>query len=315
MRRTVRLAHCALALWIAWGATAARAEDAPACLPDDFQLRVKFAEPKQLAETLAAVEKAKRRAGKREVLARRFREVGCASVEGLAGEGNSEPNLVCRIAGRNSKTIVLGTSPQFDGWPAAALLPEIARSVAASAREHSYAFAVFSRVVRETPAGARAFMASAAADPPASFLHVGSLGAALPQIGPESGEGQRCVLQAVARGLGLELEAMRGWEQISVPCAGSTMQGRSHSPAFSCKGESFGRFLDTDAFIRAEVPVAGVYAYLGRDRTNFAMPKTPRFDAAAYVMSYRVLAAYAVALDRVLAAPASAPPPEPVAAP
>jgi hypothetical protein len=308
LKHRVQLAVAVLLLAV--GVADARAEEAARdCLPTDLKLRVAFAEPKRLAEGLREIEGERKRAGKRAVLKRRFEEAGCAGVEEQAGPGLAEPNLICRIPGKRADAIAIGSSPMFDGWTAAALLPELARAIAASPREHSYAIALLSRAVAATPAGAREFAASFAEQPPRVFVHLGMLGSRLPEIGPEASDEQRCVVQSIARAVGAGVETIRAWNQVASPCLASNAQGRAHSPVNTCRHDSFAHFLDVDPFVRADVSVAGLYAFPKRDKTNFSMQQSARLDPVAYVASYRVLAAYTVALDAVLAAPPRAPVP------
>jgi hypothetical protein len=301
MRRARRWGCAALAAFALAGG--ARAEDGAAkCLPDELRMRAKFAEPKQLAAALSELDGARKRADKREVVARRFREAGCASVEEQSGAGLAEPNLVCRIPGKSARTIAVGSSPEFDGWASAALLPEIARAVASAPREHGYAIALLSRALAEVPAGARVFADALAAERPAIFLHLGPSGAANPLIGPESDERQLCALLELGRALGAPIETLPAWSQANVPCPGTPLLSRGmNAPLALCETSAYSRFLDVDPFVRAQVPVVGVYAFPKRERTNFAMRVSPRLDPTLYVTSYRLLAAYAVALDQLLA--------------
>ena len=295
-----------LALATLLAATSAHGEEPRDCLPADLKLRVAFAEPKRLAEALRELEGERKRAGKLAVLKRRFTEAGCAQVEEQAGDGLAEPNLVCRIPGRGPDTIAIGSSPAFDGWPAAALLPEIARAVAAAPREHAYAIAVLSRAASGSALGAHVFADSFSARPPRVFVHAGMLGAEMPEIGPEADDARRCVVGSIARAaLGASVRQVAAWDQVSIQCVtggGNRYSGGTESLR-TCSSASFSRLLDVDPFVQRGVPVAGLYAYPKRDRANFAMAKTPRLDPVAYVAAYRVLAALAVALDRVLGAP------------
>ncbi len=305
MIRMPRSVCGALALTL-WGAALAHAEEAPACLPADVSLRVQFAEPKQLAKALAEVGKPRRGAAKREVLARLFREAGCASVEDQGASELPEPNLVCRIPGRTSSTIVIGVSPQVDGWPAAALLPELARIVLAEPREHSYVFAAFSRSALLTPGGARSFRESLGEhEPPAVFVHFGLLGAEAPIIGADTSDEQRCILKSVARALGIELKALRDWERVYYPCGAFF--------ATTCTGLSDRRDLDTFVFSRTGSAVAGVYGVKEELSLGYGKRGAPHFDPATFVQAYRVLSAYLAVLDQALVsnAPASASAAEP----
>jgi hypothetical protein len=302
-----RSAHCALPSFIAatlalvaMGNASAQEASRP-CLPMDLRLSVAFAEPKRLAGALKELEGERKQAGKRAVLERRFAEAGCASVEKQGGPGFAEPNLICRIPGRSSATIAIGTSPMVDGWAAAALLPELARAITASPREHSYAIALLSRAVFATPAGAREFADSFGDRPPLIFVHPGVLGSQLPEVGPEADDEQRCVVQSIARAVaGARLKSIVGWEQVSTPCRTATVPslrgaGSRGSALAFCGSVPFGRLLDVDPFVRGDVSVVGLYAFPDRERDS-------RIDAAAYVATYRVLAAYSVALDALLAA-------------
>ena len=300
MRALRRCAPTAIALLVLAAGVRAQ-EAAPRCLPEELRMRVKFAEPKQLAEALSALEAARKRETKAEILARRFRDAGCAEVEEQPGAGLAAPNLVCRLPGASDRTIAIGSSPEFDGWASAALLPEIARAVASAPREHGYALALLSRSVEATPAGARAFADSDAAST-ALFLHVGSLGTGKAKIGPEADERQACALRELAAALGTSIEAVLGWKQLNVPCPGTALLGMAQRPLANCESASFVRFLDVDPFMRAGVPVLGVYAFPKRDATSFSQPEPARLDPAAYVATYRLVAAYAVVLDQLLAA-------------
>lgn len=287
-----RSARYAIALGLAWGAAFARAEDAPACLPADISLRVQFAEPKQLAEALSAVGKPPRRAGKREVLARLLREAGCANVEEQGTRELPEPNLVCRIPGRTNSTIVVGLSPQVDGWPAAALLPALASNVRAEPRDHTFVFAAFSRSALLTPGGARFFLESSGErEHPALFVHFGLLGAEAPIIGADTSDEQRCILQSTARALAIELDALRDWERVYYPCG--------EEFALPCSGLSDRRDLDTFAFSRSGSDVAGVYGVKEELSLGYEKRATPHFDPAMFVQAYRVLAAYLMVLDQL----------------
>jgi hypothetical protein len=205
--------------------------------------------------------------------------------------------LICRIAGRKPDEIAIGSSPLLDGWGAAALLPEIARAIAATPREHGYAIALLSRSAVATPAGARAFAQSFGERRPRVFVHVGVLGSQLPQVGPEAAEEQVCIVDSVARAVaGVSVDRIKTWSEIGVPCFEESRHGVG-GVARTCDAASLTRVLDTAPFVRAAVPVVGLYAYPKRDPTIFSLRRKPRFDAAAYVASYRILAAVAVAFD------------------
>jgi hypothetical protein len=302
MRATLRSVVVLAAMLLAMAPL--RADEAKRdCLPADLRLRVAFAEPKQLASALRALEGERKSAGKRVVLKRRFEEAGCARVEEQAGAGFEAPNLVCSIPGRSGDTIAIGSSPTFDGWPAAALLPEIARSIAAAPREHSYAIALLSRGTSHKPIGSRAFAKSFGERLPRLFVHVGIVGSMLPEIGPEAGDEQRCVIESISRALlGEPLRSVLAWEQVGMQCVspgGNRYSGGTESLR-TCQGAAYSRLLDIDPFLQSDVEVAGLYAYPKRDKTLFSMPERTRLDPAAYVASYRVLAAYSVALDALL---------------
>ncbi len=281
-------------------ASANAQESARACLPADLELRVAFAEPKQLTETLGELTNTHSRAGKRAVLRQRFEEAGCATIEEQGGRGSAEPNLICRLPGTGEETIAIASSPAFDGWTAAALLPEVARALAAAPREHGYAIAVLSRSNSETPSGARAFAESFGLHSPIFFVHLGMLGSRLPMIGPGARDERVCEVEAVARAVsGASLGTIGSWsgEQFSRPCPGSPLlDTRSPHRASICQSSPFNHFLDTDPFVRRGVAVIGVYDF-PRDGEPWEL------DPAAYVATYRILAAYAVALDTLLALP------------
>jgi hypothetical protein len=150
------------------------------------------------------------------------------------------------------------------------------------------------------------FAESFGARTPRVFVHVGRAGAQLPEIGPEASEHQRCVVESVSNAtLGSPLRRVLAWDQVSVQClsAGGNRYSGGTESLRTCASASFSRLLDIDPFVQGGVEVAGLYAYPKRERGNFARQKTPRLDPAAYIATYRVLAAYVVALDSVLLAP------------
>jgi hypothetical protein len=103
------------------------------------------------------------------------------------------------------------------------------------------------------------------------------------------------------------------WDQVSVPCltGGLNRSSGGTESLRTCSSASFSRLLDVDPFVQHDVAVAGLYAYPKRERAAFSMPKAPSLDPVAYVAAYRLLTAYAVALDQVLV-PASLPAPTPI---
>lgn len=281
--------------------------ESASCLPPEFSLRVKFATPEELAAGLAAITQPKRDAGKREALAGQLGEAGC-ELEEQGASKLREPNLVCRVPGKRRATIVVGSSPGFDGWPAAALLPALARAVAAAPREHSYEFAAFARSVPQHPSGARHFARSLGDDVRAAlYVHIGVAGLAPPIVGPGASTRQHCVIETVARAIGVRLSSASSWNELELPC--SSQSGLHVGSDFdeSCGEAGYRRLLDVSAFADAEIPFIGVYGM--RERSPFPQisQNAERFDAAAYVRSYRLLAAYLVAIDAALMDPVQAP--------
>jgi hypothetical protein len=279
----------------------ALAEDQPAnCLPADLRLRVSFAEPKGVMETLGELTGERGDARKRALLRQRFLDAGCASVEEQAARGTTEPNLICRIPGSGEATIAIGSSPAFDGWPAAALLPEIARAVSASPRAHGYVIALLARSEATDPSGAREFAKTVRA--PRLFVHVGRMGSGHPMLGPATDNAQSCVFGAISEAVGGgPVGTLRSWgnERFAETCAGSDLYSAIVAgPAAprrvnTCGDRRFEQFLDTDPFVQGGVPVVGVY--------DFPAKELSRSDAVAYFAEYRVLTAYAVALDQLFA--------------
>ncbi len=294
-RRWACAALAALAL-----AAGAHAEDAAReCLPADLKLRVAFSEPKRLAEALRELGGERKRAGKVAALARRFIDAGCTSVDEQSAPGLSQPNLVCKILGRNPAMIAIGASPELDGWAAAGILPEVARAVAAEPREHSYSIAVFSRTVTESPAGARAFIDSPANGHPRYFVHVGSLGSRVPSLPPDLDDEQRCFVDAVARAVvGSSIPQLKAWEQIGIDCraknsAGYLGRAGTATGLEGCRRMTVDRLLDSRPFRKRGIPTIGFYAVIPPHS-----PTRARLDPPTYVLSYRLIAAVSVALDQ-----------------
>ena len=103
---------------LAFGLAAVRASPAEtpaACLPEDLRLTLAWAEPQEIVDALAEIQGQRKKAGRRAVLLRRFREAGCTTVDEQTGPGFAEPNLVCRIPGRTADVVAIGTGPQLDG--------------------------------------------------------------------------------------------------------------------------------------------------------------------------------------------------------
>lgn len=298
-----------LAILLGLVASRVAAEEPRACLPEDLRLRLAWSDPGRIATALKEIEAAKKRADKRAVLARRLRDAGCATVAEEGGPGLRAPNLVCRLPGRTSATIAIGTSPQVDGWLSAALLPEVARAVASAPREHTFLLAVFARASEEIPAGATALADSLRTDPPHLFVHYGWLGARPLEIGPEADATQRCIAQSTARSLGVAAEVRPSWPTVASNCnlrpAATSVRGSPSGPfangVLQCIPTTLGLSLDTRPFLRRGVPVVGWYALSGKRRRA-----STRESAASLLETYKVLAAHAVALDQALAAPPGA---------
>lgn len=308
MGARARIGRSALALLCcALGAPRAHSEEPrAACLPEALRLRTVFATPSDLAGALRENAALHKESERRARAKRAFAEAGCTSVEEHAHEGTRETSLVCRIAGGGGRAIAIASSPSFDGWPSAVLLPAIARSVAAAPRRHEYAIALLARSVSGQPIGARNFADSFGDAPPRVFVHVGAVGSGAPQVGPETSDAQRCLLDSISRAeLGAPLGQLLAWDQVSVQCltAGAYRYSGGTESVRICGRDSFERLVDVAAFTRRGVEVAGLYAYPQRDRASFARVDTPRLDPAAYVATHRVLATYAVALDQVLDPP------------
>ena len=291
---------CALAICVclfvapAWGAG-----EAPACLPND--VRISFSQPEQLGGAVKAVNMAPGRAGKIKVIARLFAEAGCPYItEEPTGEGR-ESNLVCRFPGKRPSTVVVGLSPDFDGWPAAALLTSLARNMLAVKREHSYAFVVFSRVKETDPSGARVFAeALGEQDPPSLFVHVGARGRGELVIGPNTDEKQRCVLESTGYALGREIKTLKDWDGFTFGWVSSPLQVASlvgeagdevRLPEQRREIFPYSGFLDATEFSRLSIPVSGVY-----DVSHYA---EPLFKPESYVRAYQLLAAYLLVVDQL----------------
>lgn len=276
-------------------------EGTHSCLPAELRMRARFADPEQLVRALNEVDSERKRSAKRDAVARRFREAGCAAVEEQHGAGISEPNVVCRIAGKHERTIAIGSSPAFDGWASAALLPEIARAISSSERIHSYEIAMLSRSARESPSGARLLRDSRSRESWALFIHAGSLGFEKPLVSEESDDLQSCAIRELAKTFGMQVPRERGWDRLSIPC--DFVRGNAPTPISNCSGSSVTRMLDVHPFIRDEIPVLGLYAFPERDAMNFRKPRATRLDAEQYVHAFRLLAAYAVIADQLLPLP------------
>ena len=121
-------------------------------------------------------------------------------------------------------------------------------------------------------------------------------------LGPDTDETQRCVVSSISAAVGGgSIESLASWgrQRFGKTCAGSdlfsAMTVRPGSPrrVNLCGNRTFEQFLDTDPFVRADVPIVGIYDFPGAKERALS-------DVDAYFAEYRVLAAYAVALDHVI---------------
>jgi hypothetical protein len=274
----------------------AGAGEAPTdCLPADLKLRVAFESPKQLADALQELTRGRTREAKRVQLEARLREAGCDVVERQSDPSLAEPNVLCRIGNGSRETIVVGASPWPDGWQSAALLPSLARAIGAEPRRHEFVLAAFGRSVQLQPGGARVYLDHAPA-PPRLFLHFASLGFEAPIVGADTNPSQRCLMQSVARAVGTPIGALTSWDWIYYPCGEASW--------LSCVSSTERRDLDTFPFHRRGVEIAGLYGVKEEKNAAARHRSSPRLDPLLYVASYRILAAYVVALDAALAATA-----------
>jgi hypothetical protein len=251
------------------------------CLPADLKLRLAFAEPKRLVDALSRIAKLKEAADQRAELAGMLAEAGCDEIEQQSDSSLQEPNLLCRIGDGARRSIVVGTSPLLDGWMTAAILPALASALKSDARRHQFVLVAFGRSSLLQPRGARVFLEQER-HPPKAFVHLAQIGLDPPLIGPETSAQQRCLVQSVGRAIGFEVGALPSWDRVALGC---DRRGR-------CAGSEDSRSLDTYPFRRHAIDVVGLYGI--REQRVSA---SPRLDPAVFVLSYRLAAAYLVALD------------------
>ncbi len=284
MRRQRRAAVVGIAVLLAF--TRASAEEEPVdCLPADLKLRLAFAEPKQLADSLGRIAKLKEAADQRAELAAMLAEAGCDAIEQQSDASLREPNLLCRIGDGARRSIVVGTSPMLDGWVTAAILPALASALKSDARRHQFVLVAFGRSALLQPRGARVFLEQEK-HVPRAFVHLAQIGMDPPLIGPETSAQQRCLLQSVGRAIGLEVEALSSWDRVALAC-----DDRIGS---RCAGYDDRRALDTHPFRRRAIEVAGLYGI--REQAG-PEPGRVALNPTLFVLSYRLAAAYLVALD------------------
>ncbi len=92
-----------------------------------------------------------------------FEEAGCGEVELRELKSSQRPLLLCALPGLSPTTILVSTSydaprsADADGWPAAAMLPNLYRALAAEPRRHTYLFLAFGHESRDSasPAATR----------------------------------------------------------------------------------------------------------------------------------------------------------------
>jgi hypothetical protein len=282
-RRAIAVVMVSLLALARAGAEEAETVD---CLPADLKLRLAFAEPKRLVDALSRIAKLKEAADQRAELAGMLAEAGCDEIEQQSDSSLREPNLLCRIGDGARHSIVVGTSPLLDGWMTAAILPALASALKSDARRHQFVLVAFGRSSLLQPRGARVFLEQER-HPPKAFVHLAQIGLDPPLIGPETSEQQRCLVQSVGRAIGLEVGALPSWDRVALGC--DDRRGR-------CAAYEDSRSLDTYPFRKRAVEIVGLYG-IREQRGLASAAQAPRLDPALFVLSYRLAAAYLVALD------------------
>ena len=223
------------------------------------------------------------------VLRRQLAALGCPQLEEQPTNRGTEPNLVCTVPGGGAGLIVVGTSPEFHGRAAAALLPALATTWMHEARQHTLALVAFSRAKRGEARGAWAFAESLAeSSRPKLFVHIGAVGFGAPSIAPGTDRPGRCALSSIARTLEIELSETTLAQGYSGACRPIALGRQSTVQCIPPLVVRNREATDRAPFERGSTRIAGIDALV---------PAAPQFDSAQHYRAYRLLASFLVVSD------------------
>ena len=258
--------------------------------PFERRVAVRFNGDENLLHHLTSVPRSN--ADRARQTARLFRRAGCRRPDLVTAPvaGDGEPNIVCTLPGRSTRTIVVTAHYErrveskgiVDNWTGAVMLPSLYYSLSQAVREHSYVFVATADPTTDAK-GALSFVRSLAPE----------------ALGEIAG-----VVSLYALGLGpLAAEAPRAdpnlWLDLVSVSRAMSLDVRNH------------KFLtevhdDTRPFRREGVPTLMLHSFDAH--TAPIATRDPSLDrgelviAGEYVESYRLIAFYLAYLDASLTA-------------
>jgi Zn-dependent M28 family amino/carboxypeptidase len=264
---------------------------AAAALAQPVSIQFKSLDRSILQERLSRV--STKNAERADRLRAMFQEAGCTGdrLRDQAVKGSKIPNIICTQPGQSQGAIVVGAHLDswagagqgvVDNWSGAALLPSLFQSLPEGQRRHTFVFAAFSDQ-ESGPTGSRFYVRQLDREQKGqvrAMVQLTALGAAAPRVWMNRSDPK------------LVSDLARVAAALKIPLTGVNVEEMERD--------------DAAAFRDAKIPTVSLHSLT---QETFPILGTPRDTLEAiridnYYDAYRLVAAYLLLLDAVLAPPA-----------